>query len=80
MFPDYEKLLFQGANDFSMFIEEIATTKKSSCIDTILLYCKENFVDIQDLKPLISQSLKDKLEVEFQELRMLPKGATLFGV
>lgn len=80
MFDDHEKLLFQGANDFSQFIEEMAAKTKASYIDTVVSYCKENFIDIQDLKPLVSQSLKDKLEVEFQDLKMLPKGATLFGV
>jgi hypothetical protein len=78
MLEEHEKLLFTGANDFSQFIEKIASETNDTYVDTVLNYCKENFLEPEDIKSLVSQSLRDKLEVEFQDSRMLPKGATLY--
>jgi cell division ATPase FtsA len=46
-------------------------------MDVILQYCEDNELEPQDISKLISQPLKDKIEMEFRELNYLPKEAML---
>lgn len=48
-----------------------------SYMDAVLEYCKENFLEPDDISKLINKSLKDKIEMEFRELNYLPKQGTL---
>lgn len=69
--------MFNTANEFSQYIETLSDEKGISYIDAILEYCKENYLEPEDISKLVSKSLKDKLEVDFQEANYLPKTATL---
>ena len=69
--------MFKSSNDFSMHIEQIVRDKKISYMDAVLQYCKENFIEPQDVAKLVNKSLKDKLEVNFQDENYLPKRAKL---
>jgi len=46
-------------------------------MDAVLEYCKENFLEPQDVAKLINKSLKDKIELDFQDMNFLPKTAKL---
>jgi hypothetical protein len=46
-------------------------------MEAVLQYCKENFIEPEDIAKLVNKSLKDKLEVNFQDENYLPKKATL---
>jgi hypothetical protein len=69
--------IFRSSNDFSMHIEQIVRDKKISYMDAVLQYCKENFIEPEDVAKLVNKSLKDKLEVNFQDENYLPKRAKL---
>jgi hypothetical protein len=69
--------MFNSSNDFSLHIENIVQEKNISYIDAVLLYCKENFIEPQDVAKLVNKSLKDKLEMNFQDENLLPKKAKL---
>jgi lipoate-protein ligase A len=69
--------MFETANEFSLHIEQKAAESGNSCMDTILAYCEENYLEPEDVCKLISQPLKDKIEMEFRELNYLPKQACL---
>lgn len=69
--------MFKNANEFSLYIEQVVREKRLSYIDAILAYCKENFLDPEDVSKLINKSLKDKLEMDFREANYLPKQAQL---
>lgn len=69
--------MFKSSNDFSLFIEKIVFEKKVSYMDAVLDYCKENYIDPEDIANLINKSLKDKIEMDFRELNYLPKQAQL---
>ena len=69
--------MFKTANEFSLHIERVVREKKMSYMDAILLYCKENYLEPEDITSLINKSLKDKLEMDFREANYLPKQATL---
>ena len=62
---------------FSMRIEKLAKDSESSYLDALLDYCEKNSVEPEQIKPLITKSLKEKLEVNARELNFLPKVATL---
>ena len=69
--------MFKNANEFSLHIEKMVQEKRLSHMDAVLDYCKENFLEPADVTKLINKSLKDKIEIEFQEMNYLPKTAKL---
>lgn len=69
--------IFKNANDFSLHIEQIVSTSKINHMDAVLEYCKQNYLEPEDVAKLINKSLKDKIEMDFRELNYLPKQATL---
>lgn len=69
--------MFKTSNDFSLHIEQIVQDKKINYMDAVLEYCKENYLEPQDVAKLINKSLKDKIEMNFRELNYLPKQAQL---
>ena len=72
-----EKPMFKTANEFSLHIEEIVRDRKITYMDAVLEYCKENYLEPDDIASLINKSLKDKIEMDFRELNYLPKQAKL---
>ena len=62
---------------FSMRIEKLAKDSESTYLYALLDYCEKNSVEPEQVKPLITKSLKEKLEVNARELSFLPKVATL---
>ena len=69
--------MFKNSNEFSLHIEKMVQEKRLSHMDAVLDYCKENFLEPADITKLINKSLKDKIEIEFQEMNYLPKTAKL---
>lgn len=69
--------MFKTANDFSLHIEHVARTNRISHMDAVLHYCKENFLEPDEVSSLINKSLKDKIEMDFRDLNYLPKQAKL---
>jgi hypothetical protein len=69
--------MFKSSNEFSLHIEEIVRDKKITYMDAVLEYCKENYLEPDDVASLINKSLKDKIEMDFRELNYLPKQAKL---
>jgi hypothetical protein len=68
---------FRSANEFSIYIEEQVKEKKCGYMEAILNYCDEKDLDPQNISSLISQSLKDKVRVEAEELNYIKKRAQL---
>jgi hypothetical protein len=60
-----------------LYIEQLVKEKKCTHLDAVLKYCQENFIDPEDMKPLISKALKQKIEANFIEMNYLPKQAKL---
>ena len=69
--------MFNTSNEFSLYIEQVVREKKMSYMDAVLAYCKENYLEPDDVASLINKSLKDKIEMDFRELNYLPKQAKL---
>jgi hypothetical protein len=69
--------MFKTANEFSLHIEQMVRDSKMNYMDAVLEYCKENYLEPEDVAKLINKSLKDKIEMDFRELNYLPKQAQL---
>ena len=69
--------MFKTSNEFSLHIEKQARERRMSHMDAVLEYCKENFLEPEDVVKYINKSLKDKIEMDFREANMLPKQAQL---
>ena len=72
--------MFKNANDFSLYIEQMVKDKRINYMDAVLEYCKENFLEPDDVAKLINKSLKEKIAIDMQELNFLPKTAKLEDV
>lgn len=68
---------FKTANEFSMHIEQLASEKKVSHLDAVLMFCEEHYLEPSDIASKITKSLKAKIENDFRELNYLPKQAQL---
>jgi hypothetical protein len=69
--------MFKSANEFSLHIEQMVRDSKMTYMDAVLHYCKENYLEPEDVSKLINKSLKDKIEMNFRDLNYLPKQAQL---
>lgn len=69
--------MFKTSTEFSLYIEQRSRDKRMTHMETVLEYCKENYLEPADVASLISKSLRDKLEMDFREANYLPKQATL---
>ena len=62
-----------NSKEFSLKIESIVKEKKISHMDAVVWYCDENGLDTSQVSSLISKSLKEKIQLEATNLRMLKK-------
>jgi hypothetical protein len=69
--------MFKSSNEFSLHIEKKAREKRINHMDAVLEYCRENFLEPEDIASLVNKSLKDKIEMDFRDANMLPKQAQL---
>ena len=72
--------MFKNSNEFSLYIEQVVREKRLSYMDAVLDYCKENFLEPDDVAKLVNKSLKEKIAMDMQELNYLPKTAKLEDV
>ena len=71
---EFEKLM--TPKKFSIMIEKIAKDSGCNHMDAVI-DCEKNKIEPEQIKPLVTKSLKEKLEVNARELNFLPKVATL---
>ena len=58
---------------FSLTIHDMVKERKCSFVDAILIYCKENDVEPEYIRGLISSTLKAKLAEEAEALNLIKK-------
>jgi hypothetical protein len=69
--------MFENSKQFSLYIERVVQEKRITHMDAVLEYCKENYLEPEDISKLINKSLRDKIKVNATELNYFPKQATL---
>ena len=62
---------------FSLLIEQIVQTKLISYMDACLEYCKEKEIEPNSIARLVNKALKQKIQMEAEELHFLPKTNSL---
>ena len=62
---------------FSLLIEQMVQTKNISYMDACLEYCKEKEIEPNSIARLVNKSLKQKIQMEAEELHFLPKTNSL---
>ena len=72
-----ENTLFDSSVDFSQYVENQAYANRSTVLETLLKIIDEYDFDIEKIKPMISNSLRDKLKVEFMEKGMIKRESSL---
>jgi len=63
--------------DLNLMIEKIVKDKKMSYMDTVLYYADDSDIEPETIAKMLNQSIKDKIEVEAQNLNMLKKTGKL---
>ena len=71
------KRVFESDLDFSQYIEKEAIEKNSNVLDVLIDFIEENMIDPEKIKPLIAESLKQKLKIEFIDRGMLQGSPSL---
>lgn len=74
---DFGADTFRDSNAFSCYIETMAIQDKVSVLDALLSFCEKKEIEPTDVATHINKNLRAKLELNFIELNMLPKQATL---
>ena len=62
---------------FSLLIEQKVQTKKMTYMDACLEYCKNKEIEPNSIARLVNKSLKQKIQMEAEELHFLPKTNSL---
>ena len=60
-----------NSKKFAMTIEAMVKERKMPYMDAVLKFCEENDIDTASVGPLINKSLKEKIQLEATNLRML---------
>jgi len=69
--------LFKTTNEFSLYIEKLASEKQMTHLDAVLKYCADHMIEPDEVASKVSKSLKAKIEQNFRDLNYLPKIAQL---
>jgi len=67
----------RNSQKFSLEIEKLSKEKDLKYMETIILYCEQEGLDIETVGTLVNQSLKEKIALEAQELNYMPKTSAL---
>jgi len=63
--------------DLNLTIEDIVKEKELSYMDAVLHYAQKSEIEPEAMAKMLNQSIKDKIEVEAQELHLLKRTAKL---
>jgi hypothetical protein len=65
-----------NSKKFGLLIEEIVKKKKISYLDAVLDYCETNDIDTSTVSSLVNKSLKEKIQIEAENLNLVEKTNT----
>jgi|TARA_Y100000034_G_scaffold1181_1_gene1488 hypothetical protein len=71
------ELSFLTPTKFSTMIEEMVIEKHVTYMDACLEYCKNNNIEPESLGRLVNKALKQKIQVEAENLNFLKKSSML---
>lgn len=69
--------MFKNTQEFAIYIDEVVATRKLTHMEAVLEYCKDYFIDPEDISSMINKTLKQKIAVNMRDENYLPKVAKL---
>jgi hypothetical protein len=64
---------FHTATDFSLYVELRAINEGMTCLEVIVDYCEKKDIDTSAIAGLITPSLREKLRMEGESLKLLKR-------
>lgn len=68
--------IFTSPIEFSLHVEQEAVKNSQTVLESLLNVANTYDIEIEDLKPLLSESLIQKLRKDYENLGLLPKEKT----
>jgi hypothetical protein len=65
---------------FIIQVEELVKSKRMSYMDAVLYVCNEKDIEPERIVRFIDKSLKEKIQLDAEELHYLPKSSRLSGL
>lgn len=65
--------MFDTAISFAMNIESMCENNRINHLEAVLLYCEENQLEPDEIKHLISSTLKEKIEQNLIDINLMPR-------
>lgn len=65
---------------FVIQVEELVKTKQMSYMDAVIQICNEKDIEPERIVRFIDKSLKEKIQLDAEELHYLPKSSRLSGL
>jgi len=62
---------FRSPTEFSLFIDEMVVKHRMSYMDAIVGYCEKVGLEIESIGPLINQKLREKIQIEAENVNLL---------
>lgn len=69
--PDFSGLKIMSSLEFEKKIKDIMIDKASTMIESIVMYCESNGIEIETAAALISPRMKSEIETEAISSRMM---------
>ena len=70
-------LQVRNSTKFSLEIEKLSKKEDLPYMETVILYCDKEGLEIENIGKLVNTSLKEKIEIEAQNLNYMPKTSSL---
>ena len=68
--------MMMNSKKFGLKIEEIVKEKKISYLDAVVWFCEENEIDTGSVNSMINKALKEKLQIEAEEKKLIKKSSS----
>ncbi len=66
---------FRSPNEFGIFIDETVNRLNITYMEAVINYCNELEIDVESVGSLISQKLREKIQIEAEQANMMkPRG------
>ncbi len=72
-----ENFEFLTPESFMIIIETMMKDKRINHIDAVMEFCSDNEIDVEEVVPLITRPLKEKIKVDAMEAGMMKMEARL---
>ena len=72
------KKQFGTPSEYSLHIEQYAIDNGTTCVQALIDFCEEEDLEFETIAKMVNKSLKEKLAVEFADLGMLQRAASLY--